>query len=105
MDIAITTATTPLALVESDESGARSAVIVAWLAERDGDDVRVSPVVVNQDAAGSLLRVVRDRGAGHAAIVPCNDSQGLPAADVEGIARELRDHKGVPRRMVSRSRI
>ena len=94
-----------LVVVEADDSGARAAVVVAWLAERDGDEVRVSPVVVSDDATGSLLRVVRDRGPGHAAIVPCRDPQGLPADDVEAIARELRIYKGEPKRMVAHAKV
>jgi hypothetical protein len=104
-NFSLTAATSPLVVVETDESGARSSVIVAFLAERDGDDVRVSPVVVSHEPTGSLLRVVRDRGPGYAALVPCPTTAGLPIADVEGIARELSAAKGQPKRMVSRSRI
>src|SRR5256885_1380003 len=105
-DFSLATAATPLVVVETDSSGAKASVVVAWLAERSSDgETIVSPVVVSYEGDGSLLRVVRDRGAGHAAIVPCKDNQGLPAGDVEAIARELRDRQGVPQRMVSRSRV
>jgi hypothetical protein len=94
----------PLTLVSVVEDDGRSAVgevIIALLAERGADGtVIVLPVVVSAASGAGPLRVARDQNV-RSAVVPAPTWQGLPAADVAAIGKELLLYDA-PQRMASR---